>query len=353
MKYVIHISGTRAALTLGTVSVVIALALATATSGGARVQKAVAETPIQNIPGLQQVDYSVLKGKTFGTIEVVPIETVFRIEKGFSDCVKRNGGKVTVAATGGDPSKAASAAASFNQQGVAGIFNAASSAPAMAKAIADANKAKRPFITAFSDSAPGTVTIGGLELAGAARIGQYLIDRLHGRGKVIILSADVNQGVRQRHAAMRALLKEYPAIKVVQDYNVNVARGLQDAQKVMTAALQANPDINAVFAVYGEPATGAAKAIQAKGSKAFVVAFDAGTSELSQLRDAKSPFVASIATDVYGSGKIACAVMARMLAGHPAPAANIYIDSAVVTKENVPARGFAKGGIPYVLYAGE
>jgi ribose transport system substrate-binding protein len=304
------------------------------------------------LPGLANVNYSALKGKTIGIIELAPIEPVFRIDKMLISCVKKYGGKTIVAATGGDPAKAAAAADSFNQQGVAGIYNNANSAPALKKQIADANKAKRPFITAWSDQAPGTITIRGLEHQSTARVAQYMIDRLHGQGKILILAADVNQALRQRHAGLLAQLKEFPGIKVVQDYKVDVANAVADAQKATETALQANPDIDAVYGVFDGPSIGAAKAVDAAKSKAFVVGFNGDAEALDMMRNPKSSFAATAANDLEGTGLIACAIFAKMFAGGNAPADTIYQDSPLVTKVTVPKTGFAKSPGAFVLYDG-
>lgn len=300
--------------------------------------------------GLGNAPYSEFKGKTVGVVELAPIEPVQRIEADFIKCVQANGGTVKTVPTGGDPAKGVSTVQNFLQENVAAIWNDALDPSTIAPEIATANQQRIPLVTAWSGESANSIGINGLEGQNAARLGQYLIDRLGGSGTVVMLTSTATQSLRERDSTFQAIAKQFPGIKIVADQAVNVASPTEDAANALKAILQAHPNVDAVWTDFDEIGLGAAQAIQAAGSHAFVVGFNGDSGALSDIRNPTNPFAATISNDLEFSGDVGCAEIATMLSGGEPPARNIYMDSPLVTKSNVTPSGYQHGTGPFLLY---
>jgi ABC-type sugar transport system substrate-binding protein len=304
-------------------------------------------------------DLSIFKGKKVGIISLAPgLEPVDRIQAGVDKCVKDNGGSTQVFdAKGG--TQAVPAFEQANSAGVDAIYNVANdvSGGALDAALATAASAKRPVITAWGGQRPGTVAITGLEFQSAARVGQYLIDRLAAanggvaKGTVLIANARVTPSLRQRADAFKAMVgkdTEFPDI-TVKEVEVDIGNALADAQAKVEQAIQADPSIAAVYASFDTIGQGAASAVDAAGGKQFVVSFNGDSAALDMLR-AKKSLAATAANDLEGTATLACQLFAEMLAGKTPGATTYWMDSPLVTQQNVPASGFATGPGSFELF---
>jgi ABC-type sugar transport system substrate-binding protein len=304
-------------------------------------------------------DLSIFADKTVGIVSLAPgLEPVDRITAGVEACVTENGGAVQVFdAKGG--TEAVPAFEQANGAEVDAIYNVANdvSAGALDAELAAAATAGRPVITAWGGQRTGTVAITGLEFQSAARVGQYVIDRLAAEnggaaaGKVLIVNARVTPSLRQRADAFSAMVgpdTEFPDIEV-ETVEVDIANALADAQAKVEQAIQADPEIGAVYASFDTIGQGAAAAIDAAGGPQFVVSFNGDSSALDMIR-AGSSFAATAANDLEGTATLACEVFAQMLAGETPSATTYWMDSPLVTARNVPASGFATGPGAFQLY---
>lgn len=303
--------------------------------------------------GLGNVDYSVFKGKTVGIAELAPIEPVTRIDSDLKKCVKANGGNVTAVDVGGDPTKSKSTMQNFIQQKVAAIYNDALDPVLVDAEIKAANAARIPTITAWSGETANSVGINGLEFQSAGRLAQYMIDRLKGKGTIAMVVSTATSSLRARDNALTAILKEWPNIKVVTTVSADVSSPTESGNKVVKGVLAAHPDVDAIWTDFDGIGEGAAQAVKSTpGAHAFVVSFNGDSAALDLIRRSDSPFAATMANDLELTGDVACAEFATMLAGKNPPARQIYLDSPIVTKENVPASGFVHGAGPFLLFTG-
>ncbi|MGD9908698.1 MAG: substrate-binding domain-containing protein, partial [Mesotoga sp.] len=149
---------------------------------------------------------------------------------------------------------------------------------AIVTAVEEANKAGIPVITVDRGANGGMVIahIASDNVAGGMMAGEYVAMLLDGKGNVVELEGIVGtSAARDRGEGFGAAISKYPDIKIVakQVANFNRAEGLV----VMENILQANPNIDAVFAHNDEMALGAIEAIKAAGllDKIKVVGFDA------------------------------------------------------------------------------
>lgn len=304
-------------------------------------------------------DYSVFADKKFGIISLAPgLEPVDRIQANLEKCVTDNGGTVQVFdAKGG--AEAVPAFEQANAAGVDAIYNIANdvSGGGLDAQLAAAGDAERPVVTAWGGQRAGTYSITGLEFQSAARVGQYVIDRLTAEndgvaaGKVLIANARVTPSLRQRADAFKAMVgpdTEFPDITVV-EIEVDIANALADTQAKVEQAIQSDPDISAVYASFDTIGQGAATAVDSAGGSQFVVSFNGDSTALDMIRTNKS-FAATAANDLEGTGTIACDVFAQLLAGETPSATTYWVDSPLVTQANVPASGFVTGAGAFSLY---
>ncbi|MEO6123506.1 MAG: hypothetical protein ABIR32_07320 [Ilumatobacteraceae bacterium] len=318
-----------------------------------------AETTVAASAPAAGQDYSVFSGKKFGIISLAPgLEPVDRIQSNLEKCVTDNGGTVQVFdAKGG--AEAVPAFEQANAASVDAIYNIANdvSGGGLDAQLAAAGAANRPVVTAWGGQRAGTYAITGLEFQSAARVGQYVIDRLAAenngvaKGKVLIANARVTPSLRQRADAFKAMVgpgTEFPDITVV-EVEVDVANALADTQAKVEQAIQADPDISAVYASFDTIGQGAATAIDSAGGSQFVVSFNGDSTALDMIR-AKKSFAATAANDLEGTGTIACDVFAELLAGKTPSATTYWVDSPLVTQANVPASGFVTGAGAFTLY---
>lgn len=330
-----------------------ATAEAAASTDAPAVTSAAAEPPVD------AADYSIFEGKMVAVISLAPgLEPVDRIQGGVDACVTDNGGTIQVFdAKGG--TEAVPAFEQANAAGADAIYNVANdvSGGGLDAQLAVAAEANRPVVTAWGGQRAGTYSITGLEFQSAARVGQYIIDRLAAdnagiaEGTVLIANARVTPSLRQRADAFKAMVgpgTEFPDISVV-EVEVDIANALADAQAKVEQAVQSDPDIDAVLASFDTIGQGAATAIDNASGPQFVASFNGDSTALEMIR-AGSSFAATAANDLEGTGEIACDILAELLAGETPDATTYWMDSPLVTAKNVPASGFANGTGAFQLY---
>ena len=241
----------------------------------------------------------------------------------------RDGAKAAAAANGmelvvmdaqNDASKQMANVENLIQQKVSVIIINPVDSKAIVPAVEAANKANIPVITVDRSSAGGTVVsaIASDNVAGGKMAGQYMVEKLAGKGKVVELegipgaSAAVDRG-----AGFNQAIKEAAGISVVakQPADFDRAKGM----KVMENILQANPEINAVFAHNDEMALGALEAIKAaKRTGVMVVGFDATADAVKAVND--GTLAATVAQKPKDMGKIAIETAKKVIAKESVPA---------------------------------
>jgi ribose transport system substrate-binding protein len=160
-------------------------------------------------------------------------------------------------------------------QKVAAILINPTDSGAVGAAIKLANREKLPVITLDRGANSGTVVshIASDNVAGGKLAGQFIAKALGGKGVVVELEGIAGtSAARDRGKGFNDAMTE-AKLKVVahQAADFDRAKGLS----VMENILQAQPQIDAVFAHNDEMALGALKAIQGSGRKIKVIGFDA------------------------------------------------------------------------------
>lgn len=174
-----------------------------------------------------------------------------------------------------DSAKAASNMEDLITRGVDLILVNPTDSDAIVNSVMLANDADIPVITVDRSSNGGEVLsyIASDNIAGGKMAGEFIIEQLGGAGKVVELEGIAGtNAARERGEGFNAAI-EGTDIEVVakQTADFDRVRGLE----VMENILQAQPEIDAVFAHNDEMALGALEAIKASGRDILVVGFDA------------------------------------------------------------------------------
>lgn len=160
-------------------------------------------------------------------------------------------------------------------QGVDLIMINPTDSEAVGSAIAAANEAGIPVITLDRSAKSGDVVthIASDNVAGGKMAGEYVIELLGGVGNVVELEGipGASAAIERGQGFNEAIAESDIQVIAKQTANFDRAEGLS----VMENILQAQPEINAVFAHNDEMALGALEAIKASGRDIKVVGFDA------------------------------------------------------------------------------
>lgn len=174
-----------------------------------------------------------------------------------------------------DPAKELANMEDLLTQDVSAIMINPTDSDAVVNAIKMANSKGVPVLTLDRGANAGEVAthIASDNVAGGLMAGEFIVDLLGGSGKVVELEGIAGtSAARDRGEGFNKALEG-------QDIEV-VARQVADFDRtkglsVMENILQAQPEIDAVFAHNDEMALGALKAVQAAGKDIKIVGFDA------------------------------------------------------------------------------
>ena len=164
---------------------------------------------------------------------------------------------------------------------------------------------------------------------------QYIVDKLKGKGVVLIVNGPPVTAVQDRVAGALDVFSKNPDIKIPsQDQNAGGSR--DGGLRVMTDLLTAFPKIDAVFAINDPSGIGcdlAAK--QAQRSEFFIVGVDGSPDAVAALKSKGSLFEATPAQDPYAMAQKAVEVGVDVLGGKKPAEETILIPTKLITRDNV------------------
>ncbi len=212
-----------------------------------------------------------------------------------------------------DPAKELSNVEDALTQDVKVILINPTDSDAVGNAIKKINEKNIPVITLDRGANAGTVHshIASDNVAGGKMAGEYIIELLGGKGNVVELEGIAGtSAARDRGAGFNTAL-EGTELKVVakQVADFDRTKGLS----VMENILEAQPEIDAVFAHNDEMALGALKAIEASGRKILVVGFDATDDAVKAVEDGK--MAATVAQQPTLIGKLGVEAAKKVIDG--------------------------------------
>lgn len=156
---------------------------------------------------------------------------------------------------------------------------------ASSNAVVLLNNNNIPVITVDRSTTEGEVvtSIATDNYAGGKRAGEFAVEKLDGKGKVVILRGTLGTDLEnQRFSGFRDAIAD-SEIEVVSEQSANFDR--TTAFNTIENILQANPDINLVYAENDEMCLGVAKALEsANRSDIMVVGFDGAQETLEAIK---------------------------------------------------------------------
>jgi ribose transport system substrate-binding protein len=165
--------------------------------------------------------------------------------------------------------------------------------------------------------------------------GQYICDKLKGKGQVVIVNGPAVTSVQDRVSGVLSVFKKYPAIKVMsQDKN---ALGTPEGGLQMMTDLQtAYQHLDAVFAINDPTALGCdAAAKQVGRTDFFIVGVDGSPEAVVALRGRQGLFDATVAQDPYAMAQKAVEVGYAIMQGKKPEKNIILIPVRLITRDNV------------------
>ena len=182
------------------------------------------------------------------------------------------------------------------------------------------------------------VTSNGYSMA--ADTASYVVNRINGKGSVVMFVFDAFPPVQQRGVIADVIFKNNPDIKVLDRVTPDVKDGgIADSRAKMEAILAANPakgSISAVWAAWDQPALGALQAIEAagRGGEGIVITgIDANPEARAAIANG-SNFEASMAQDFKGIGAAVALAVKRHIGGEKIVQSVTYVPTKLVTKLN-------------------
>lgn len=225
---------------------------------------------------------------------------------------EKQGAEISIVDAQDDASKQASDVEDLIQQGVDLILINPVDSSAVGSAVESANVAGIPVITVDRSAESGEVVshIASDNVAGGVLAGEYILE-LIGEGAKVAMLEGVAGSSAARDRGEGFLTAVEGKVDIVSSLTANFDRG--EGLTVMENMLQANPEIQGVFAQNDEMALGALEAIEASGKDIKVIGFDATDDALAKVEEGK--LAATVAQKPEEIGKVAIETAAAYLNG--------------------------------------
>ncbi|GIV76916.1 MAG: D-ribose ABC transporter substrate-binding protein [Litorilinea sp.] len=235
-----------------------------------------------------------------------------------------------------DPANQAASVEDLIQRGVSALLINPTDADAIVPSVEAANAAGIPVFTVDRSAAGGEIVshIASDNVAGGRMAAEFLCNALGGEGKVVELEGiPGTSAARDRGQGFNEYMSEScPGVEIVarQTANFNRAEGLTVFENI----LQAQPEIDGVFAHNDEMVLGAIQAAEAAGRAGDIVfvGFDAIDDAIQAVKD--GTLAATVAQQPREMGRLAVESAVKYLHGEEVPAF-IPVDLALVTAETV------------------
>ncbi len=198
------------------------------------------------------------------------------LKDGAAAKAKQLGYDLVVLDSQNDPAKELSNVEDVLNQNVKLVMLNPANSDAAKSSVLAANHKNVPVITLDRSANGGDVVthIASDNVAGGRMAADLVIKKLGGKGNVVELEGVPGaSAARDRGKGFGDEIATAPGIKIIVSQTANFDR--TQGLNVMENILQAQPNIDAVFAQNDEMALGAVKAIQAANRKMIVVGFDA------------------------------------------------------------------------------
>ena len=164
---------------------------------------------------------------------------------------------------------------------------------------------------------------------------QFIVNRLKGKGDVVIIDGPPVTAVTDRIKGCKAVFAKNPGIKILSD-NQNGRGSREGGLETMSNLLTAFPKIDAVFAINDPTATGADLAArQAQRTELFITGVDGAPVAVEALKDKDSLFLATAAQNPLRMAKEGVEIGYQIKQGKTPKEATILIPVELITRDNV------------------
>jgi anti-anti-sigma regulatory factor len=161
----------------------------------------------------------------------------------------------------------------------------------------------------------------------------YLVERLHGQGKVVHIPGLMSNEAftAPRSQRFSAVVAQHPAMSIAFEGTGNWDRAT--AAQVMQAALASHPDVQGVYAHSDEMALAALEVLEAAGRRdVIVVGIDGIPEALTAIQAGRMG--ATVDTTPYGQGRMSLLHTLEAVQGRPTPA-TVLSDVRLITANNL------------------
>lgn len=208
----------------------------------------------------------------------------------------------------------------FIQSGVDVLVIQGADSAGIVAALDAAEAAGIPVITTGDRPDGGKITthVGFDNIESGVIGGEFIAQQLNGKGKVVELIGRLGtESGRQKSEGLQQALSAYPDIEIVASQPAEFQR--EKAVSVMENIIQAQPEINAVYAANDDMALGALQALQAAGRAdgVIIVGNDGIDDAIAAIQSGE--MAATNATPPFRQGYIAIQVASRIANGQPVP----------------------------------
>jgi len=238
--------------------------------------------------------------------------------------------------TSSDPDVVAQKAAVDNaiRMGVDGLVIGPSNSEGLGKSLDKAKAAGIPVVTVDTRVEHDWITshVATDNVAAAELAGDYIVEKLGGKGKVLIIGGTV--GAQTADDRRNGVFNKCKAAGMtVLDFDANWKD--DEANRIAQEQLAAHADIGAIFAACDPMILGAKVAVKRKGllGKVLLVGFDAIPEALAAVK--KGELDATVRQDPVRMGREGVELMARILKGETGIPKSIAIKAVIVDKSNV------------------
>jgi ribose transport system substrate-binding protein len=272
-------------------------------------------------------------GTTIGVSLLTRSHVFYRdLEDGLNDGAYEHGYRLLVNAAEWDAGRQIAQLEDFITRGVDAIIVCPVDSSGIGAGVKAANRAGIPVFTADIASFSGDVVahIASDNVAGGRLAGQYLVDLLGGSGKVAIINQPIVTSTLDRVQGFREVVQRYPEIDIVADVNGD---GVRDrALRAASDVLQAQPDLDGIFAINDDSALGTLDAVEDFGRDDIViVGYDATPPARDAILKGRA-LKADVVQYPYEIGRKTIDTIAQHLAGRPVPKV-VPVEVGIVDRE--------------------
>jgi ribose transport system substrate-binding protein len=163
---------------------------------------------------------------------------------------------------------------------------------------------------------------------------KYIVDKLGGKGDVIIENGPQVSAVVDRVKGCKAVFAKAPGIKILSD-DQDAKGSREGGLNIMQGYVTRFPKIDAVFAINDPQAIGTDLAAKQLGRTGIVISSVDGAPDIEDALKTETMVQASASQDPYAMAQQAVAVGAEILKGKKPENPMILMPSTLVTRDNV------------------